>query len=118
MTQILTRREVHDLKILALFTAYYCGKKHADAACFSISGLPDSLKMLEKYSCCESCRQFLEYAIERRIRCPLSVKPACKHCRIHCYRSDYREKVREIMRFSGSGLILRGRLDLLWHFFF
>jgi hypothetical protein len=37
---------------------------------------------------------------------------------VHCYRPDYRQKVREIMRFSGKYLLLRGRLDLLWHYFF
>ena len=42
----------------------------------------------------------------------------CKHCHVHCYRPGHREKVREIMRFSGRHLILRGRLDLLWHYFF
>jgi hypothetical protein len=42
----------------------------------------------------------------------------CKHCKIHCYRPDYREKVREIMRYSGKALIKRGRLDLVWHYLF
>jgi hypothetical protein len=42
----------------------------------------------------------------------------CKHCKIHCYRPDYREKVREIMRYSGKALIKRGRLDLVCHYLF
>ncbi|NOR49648.1 MAG: hypothetical protein GQ530_01275, partial [Desulfuromonadales bacterium] len=40
------------------------------------------------------------------------------HCPVHCYAPEQREKVREIMRFSGQYLIKRGRLDLLWHYFF
>ena len=61
---------------------------------------------------------FLLYACERRLRCPLEEKPACKHCPVHCYRPGHREKVREIMRFSGRHLIRRGRLDLLWRYLF
>ncbi|MCK4502919.1 MAG: nitrous oxide-stimulated promoter family protein, partial [Desulfuromonadales bacterium] len=64
------------------------------------------------------CLDFLEYAIERRLQCPVEEDPNCKHCQIHCYRSGHREKVREIMRYSGKTLIKRGRLDLLWHYFF
>jgi hypothetical protein len=37
---------------------------------------------------------------------------------VHCYQPGHREKVRAIMRFSGPYLIRRGRLDLLWHYFF
>jgi hypothetical protein len=58
------------------------------------------------------------YAFDRRLRCPLEEKPACKHCQVHCFKPGHREKVREIMRFSGQYLIWRGRLDLLWHYFF
>jgi hypothetical protein len=73
---------------------------------------------LERQRLCAECREFLEYAMTRRLRCPLDPKPACKHCPVHCYRPGHREKVKEIMRFSGRRLIRRGRLDLLWHYFF
>jgi hypothetical protein len=52
------------------------------------------------------------------LNCPLEEKPVCKHCHVHCYRKGHREKVREIMRFSGRALIRKGRLDLLWHYLF
>ncbi len=116
-TPHLTHKEKKDLKILALFTSVYCRDHHAETR-EPLSSLPRQLACLEKYRCCASCRDFLIYAIERRLNCPLEERPACKHCHVHCYRPDHREKVREIMRYSGKALIRRGRLDLLWHYLF
>jgi len=113
----LTGKERKDLKVLALFTAVYCAAHHsADRA--PLTGLPAELHKLQSYHCCSDCRAFLLYAIERRLKCPLADKPACKNCHVHCYRQDHRQKVREIMRYSGKALIRRGRLDLLWQYFF
>ncbi|WP_321371284.1 nitrous oxide-stimulated promoter family protein [uncultured Desulfuromusa sp.] len=113
----MTRKEKKDLKILVLFTSVYCHGLHTSEKAL-LSGLDPQLASLKRYSCCHECRQFLLYAIQRRINCPLDEKPACKHCVVHCYRNEYREKVREIMRYSGKALIKKGRLDLLWHYFF
>ena len=116
-TPLLTRKECKDLKILALFTSVYCHDHHS-ADYFPLTGLPSQLNRIERYTCCSDCLDFLHYAIERRLKCPLETKPSCKHCKLHCYRPGHREKVREIMRYSGKTLIKRGRLDLLWHYLF
>lgn len=115
----LTRKERKDLKVLALFTAVFCRQNHGGPR----QPLePDDSELttlgLERHPLCTECREFLAYALQRRLRCPLEPKPACKHCPVHCYRPGHREHVREIMRFSGQHLIRRGRLDLLWHYFF
>ena len=67
---------------------------------------------------CSDCQELLAYAYKRLEHCPQDPKPSCKHCEIHCYKPAYREKIREIMRYSGMRLIIRGRLDLLWHYLF
>jgi len=115
----LTRKERKDIQVLVRFTAVYC-KVHHQGERLGIEVGPDSEAPLTdgRYQVCADCRAFLAYAIERRRRCPLDPKPACKHCPVHCYRKDYRERVRTIMRFSGRYLLLRGRFDLLWHYFF
>ena len=114
----LSARERKDLKVLARFTAVYCRAHHAGprAAVSVAAGEPRRLP-LRSDPVCPECSGFLAYAFERRLRCPLEEKPACKHCPVHCYKPGHREKVREIMRFSGRHLIVRGRLDLLWHYF-
>ena len=118
-TPSLTPREVKDLKILALFTSVYCRAHHADAKAALVMDDPELDRLpLRKYPVCADCAGFLGYAFERRRRCPLEEKPACKHCPVHCYKPGHRERVREIMRFSGQHLIRRGRIDLLWHYLF
>ena len=114
----LTRKERKDLKVLALFTAVYCRAHHSGAE--HLEPAESELRELgpEGHHLCGECREFLQYAFTRRLRCPLDPKPICKHCSLHCYRPGHRERVREIMRFSGRRLISRGRLDLLWHYFF
>ena len=115
----LTRKELKDLKVLLQFTAVFCSQKH-DADRAEVTADEPELQSLplHKYPVCKECSDFLLYAFERRLRCPLEEKPICKHCTVHCYKPGHREKVREIMRFSGQYLIKRGRLDLLWHYFF
>jgi hypothetical protein len=114
----LTAKERKDMRVLVQFTSVYCQANHADIA---RGDMPDAERLeikAGKYPVCNECGDFLVYACERRIRCPLDPKPICKGCTVHCYRPGHREKVREIMRFSGMYLIKRGRLDLLWHYFF
>jgi hypothetical protein len=115
----LSRREVKDLKTLALFTAVYCQAHHAGPrAPLHLVESALAVVPLHRYPVCPDCAGFLRYACERRLRCPLEEKPACKHCPVHCYKPGHREQVRAIMRFSGRTLMSRGRLDLLWHYFF
>jgi len=115
----LTRKELKDLKVLGGFTRFFCQAHHDGPLKVLDSGDPRLAKLkLERYPLCPECLDLLGYAIERRLRCPLNPKPTCKHCEVHCFRPGHREKVREIMRFSGKNLLKRGRLDLLWHYFF
>ena len=108
-------KETKDLRVLALFTRVYCADRHPERP---RSEIDLQLPKTRGYTYCAECAEFLAYALERRRRCPLEEKPACKHCQLHCYRPGHRERVREIMRYSGRTLIKRGRLDLLWHYFF
>lgn len=115
----LTRKEIKDLKLLLQFTAVFCRETHDDDRSVITTDESDLQQLpLQKYPVCNECREFLVYAFDRRLSCPLEERPVCKHCPVHCYVPKHREKVREIMRFSGQYLIRRGRLDLLWHYFF
>jgi hypothetical protein len=118
-TNPLTKKERKELRVLVSFTAVYCHHHH-DAPTTGVDIGSESCKPLVagKHQVCAACREFVAYAVARRINCPLDPKPVCKHCPVHCYKSDYRQQVKDVMRFSGKYLLLRGRLDLLWHYFF
>lgn len=117
--QPLTRKEIKDLRVLLQFTAVYCDVRHnQDKSIIKTHEAEFRRLPLHKYPVCGECREFLLYAFMRRLRCPLDDKPACKHCTVHCFKPGHRDKVREIMRFSGRYLLRRGRLDLLWRYFF
>jgi hypothetical protein len=106
-----------DLKVLVSFIRVFCELKHEHQ-----SGIPlpaDIAAIFRKeISLCPECRALLEYALEKLRTCPLDPKPSCKQCHIHCYSREYRARIREIMAFSGRRMVMRGRLDYLWHYLF
>ena len=115
----LTKKERKDLRVLVSFTSVYCHHHHEAPATGVDVGNESCAPLVEgKHQVCTDCREFLAYAVARRIHCPLDPKPDCKHCPVHCYKPNYRQQVKDVMRFSGKHLLLRGRLDLLWHYFF
>ena len=57
---------------------------------------------------CKECRVVLVYANARIEKCLFGLeKPACNKCTVHCYSPAMKEKVKEIMRFSGPKMIYR-----------
>ena len=66
---------------------------------------------------CDECSDLFAYATERLEACPYDPKPKCKDCHTHCYRKSYREKIRTVMRFSGTHFVKRGRLDWAVRYF-
>jgi len=115
----LTGKELKDLRLLARFIACWCQVHHSPAGRKPIDAAAALAPLALGDAClCTECRELLSYAVTRRRACPLDPKPTCKDCPIHCYKPERRAEIRKIMRFSGRHLILRGRLDLLWHYFF
>jgi hypothetical protein len=95
-------REERDIRVLGAFVGIYCHGRHATS----------------KGMLCPGCAELLAYAELKRRCCPLDPKPACKGCPIHCYAKERRATIREVMAYSGRRLLLRGRLDLIWHYLF
>lgn len=114
----LTKEQIKDVSILAEFISHYC---HAEHSIDSADGymIPEHLQKKGKQAVviCSDCGRLLEHGITKRRCCPLNPKPTCRKCHIHCYTPEYRDKIRKIMAFSGRKLIMRGRLDYLWHYF-
>ncbi len=76
-------------KIVSQMIILYCKKKHK-----------------VKNGLCQECKELEEYARLRSDKCPfMETKTFCSNCKVHCYKPIMREKIREIMRFSGPRMI-------------
>jgi hypothetical protein len=66
---------------------------------------------------CDDCEALKNYATERLSKCPFGdEKAACKDCKVHCYNKDMRERIREVMRFSGPRMFFYYPKDAFLHF--
>lgn len=115
----LTRQQRKDLKILASFIHLYCAAHH-ERKNEELILLPEQLRSRHGNTAalCAECAALLDHGIRKRVLCPLQPKPSCKKCHIHCYSPEYRRKIRAIMAFSGRKMLLKGRIDYLWHYYF
>ena len=116
----LNDKKIRDITVLADFVSIFCRENHPteDKADFSVKDEKlrqalDSKKLL----LCEDCSKLLNHGVDKLLLCPYDPKPMCKKCETHCYAPVYREKVREVMKFSGLYLVKHGRVDLMVHYF-
>ena len=87
-------------KTITLMIDIYCQKKHGN----------------KKGELCDECKEWLEYAHKRLSFCKFGEnKSTCSRCPIHCYKKDMKEKVKEVMKFSGPRLIIYNPLELIRH---
>lgn len=88
MKDIQSKRE-REKKIVSEMIALYCRKKHGT-----------------KGKICADCAALDAYARMRSDKCPfMETKTFCSNCRVHCYKPEMREKIREVMRFSGPRML-------------
>ena len=57
---------------------------------------------------CAKCAELLDYALERLECCPFQAgKPTCAKCPIHCYQPQYKERIKDVMKYAGPRMPLR-----------
>ena len=92
-----SKRE-REKETVSLMIAIYCGKKHG------------------RKTLCPQCAALEAYARQRSDNCPfMETKTFCSNCKVHCYKSDMREKIREVMRFSGPRMIFHHPVMAIRH---
>ena len=117
----LDSKKKKDIVVLANFVQIYCRENHKDEVkeSFNIKDeRPNGLLGEKKIELCQNCSKLLSHGIAKLILCPYDPKPSCKKCETHCYAPGYREKVRQVMRFSGMYSIKHGRVDLIKRYWF
>ena len=89
MPKIKDKRE-REKKIVSDMIALYCRKKHR-----------------HKNGLCTECAQLRAYAEQRSDRCPfMETKTFCSNCKMHCYKPEMREQIRQVMRFAGPRMLM------------
>jgi hypothetical protein len=90
----LPRRLAREERTIAEMVAMYCRDHHGTEAARHAGGL------------CPDCAELMAYARLRLQKCRYGAdKPTCAACPTHCYRPALRERVREVMRYSGPRMI-------------
>lgn len=94
----MSRRE-RELRTVEAMTSLYCSARHRT-----------------RQGLCVDCRRLLEYVALRLERCPFKEdKPTCARCRVHCYRPEFRERIREVMGYAGPRMLRRHPVLALLH---
>lgn len=56
---------------------------------------------------CSSCKELKEYAWVRAERCPfMENKTFCSQCKVHCYETQKRLQIKQVMRYAGPRMLL------------
>lgn len=98
MNRIESRRE-REKRMVSLMISLYCHKNHGTHG-----------------EICPDCRELRDYAMLRSDQCPfMETKTFCSNCKVHCYKAEMREKIREVMRFSGPRMLLYHPLMAIRH---
>lgn len=88
MANTATKRQ-REKEMVGQMIALYCKKKHRCR-----EGL------------CPTCTALRDYAFNRSDRCPfMETKTFCSNCKVHCYRPQMREQIRQVMRFCGPRML-------------
>ena len=99
MKQSTAQKREEEKKMVSKMIAFYCKKKHRT-----------------KNGLCSECMQLQEYAKARSEKCPfMENKTFCSNCKVHCYRSDMREKIRKIMKFSAKYMLFINPVKTVSH---
>lgn len=99
MGRTVADKREREKQTVSLMIKIYCNKKHHT-----------------KGELCEECARLNEYAMLRSDKCPfMETKTFCSNCKVHCYKPDMREKIREVMRFSGPRMIFHHPVMAIRH---
>lgn len=99
MAKDIQARREREKRVVSRMIALYCKKKH---------GTREGL--------CPDCAALDAYARMRADKCPfMETKTFCSNCKVHCYKPEMREKIREVMRFAGPRMLLHHPVMAIRH---
>ncbi|MEO3947595.1 nitrous oxide-stimulated promoter family protein [Gorillibacterium sp. CAU 1737] len=104
-----TSRIKREKQIVGQMIGLYCRGHHLKRAQKEEKAEPSSL--------CLECEELLAYAHLRLDRCKFGEeKTFCERCSVHCYKKDMRERIKQVMRYSGPRMLLYHPVMTLRHY--
>ena len=104
--QIQDKRE-REKKMVSEMILLYCKKQHKPLR---------KASRLGKTELCPECAELENYARMRSDQCPfMETKTFCSNCKVHCYKPEMRERIRDVMRFSGPRMMLHHPCAAMHH---
>ena len=89
MAKSIADKREREKQVVSLMIGIYCRHKHG-----------------QKKGLCPRCAALRDYAMQRSDKCPfMETKTFCSNCKVHCYKADMREQIRQVMRFAGPRMI-------------
>lgn len=93
------RKREREQEVVSCMIELYCRRKHGT-----------------KGQLCPDCAALRAYARARSEHCPfMEHKTFCSQCPVHCYKPEMRQKIREVMRFSGPRMLFVHPIMALHH---
>lgn len=106
-------------KTVALMIELYCRKNHESSSpTIGTDNSNPNANIHNSHPLCTECEALLSYAEARLDHCRFGEqKKTCRYCPVHCYKPDMRERMRQVMRFSGPRMIFYSPLVAIRHLF-
>lgn len=83
------RKRAQEKQVVHCMIPLYCRRKHHTRGAL-----------------CPDCAALEAYACQRSDHCPfIRTKTFCSQCKVHCYHPEMRERIRQVMRFSGPRML-------------
>lgn len=93
-------RKAYERKVVSQMIGIYCHDNHQTS----------------KGKLCPECSELDAFAHRRIDACRYGQdKTFCANCPTHCYRTDMREKIRAVMRYSGPRMLLHHPIAAIKH---
>ncbi len=102
------KRRLREMRTISQMVALYCARNHDAQSRTHSAHCGEAL--------CADCAQLDAYAVLRTQRCrKMEVKTSCEECGNHCYKAEMRERICEVMRFSGPRMLTTHPIAAIRH---
>lgn len=98
MKKSVEKKRDREKRVITEMVKLYCRKNHKER------------------ELCDECREVLNYSLKRIDHCRfMETKTFCSNCKSPCYSPKMKEKIKQIMKFSGPRMLFYHPLLVIYH---